>query len=269
MTDSNNPMLAGALDYAKRGWAVLPVQANGKAPLGKLVPHGFLHATTNPKTLQQWWTIEPTANIGIRTGAISDLFVFDIDPRNGGNQSLSTLEAQYGRLPETLQALTGGGGRHLYFVHPGGCLASHLGLPGVDIKADGGYVVAPPSRHASGGIYSWKEGAGPTTKALSLLPQWLLERLRSIITTASGRSLSEWRTVAMQGIAEGQRNIWVTRLAGHLLGHRIDPIVSLDLILAWNQVHNRPPLPQDEVIKTVDAIAGRELRRRQGGPRHG
>ena len=203
MTDSNNPMLAGALDYAKRGWAVLPVQANGKAPLGKLVPHGFLHATTNPKTLQQWWTIEPTANIGIRTGAISGLFVFDIDPRNGGNQSLSTLEARYGRLPETLQALTGGGGRHLYFVHPGGCLASHLGLPGVDIKADGGYVVAPPSRHASGGIYSWKEGAGPTTKALSLLPQWLLERLRSIITTASGRSLSEWRTVAMQGIAEG------------------------------------------------------------------
>ena len=113
MTDSNNPMLAGALDYAKRGWAVLPVQANGKAPLGKLVPHGFLHATTNPKTLQQWWTIEPTANIGIRTGAISGLFVFDIDPRNGGNQSLSTLEARYGRLPETLQALIGGGGRSL------------------------------------------------------------------------------------------------------------------------------------------------------------
>ena len=99
--------------------------------------------------------------------------------------------------------------------------------------------------------------------------QWLLKQLRSTNTTASGRSLSEWRTVAMQGVGEGQRNIWVTRLAGQLLSRDIDPIVSLHLILAWNQVHNRPPLPQDEVIKTVDAIAGRELRRRQGGPRHG
>ena len=269
MTDSSNPMLAAALDYSRQGWAVLPVQPNGKAPLGKLVPRGFFNATTDPKTLQQWWTIEPRANIGIRTGAISGLFVLDLDPRNGGDQSLATLEAQYGRLPDTLQALTGGGGRHLYFVHPGGCLASNLGLPGIDIKGDGGYVVAPPSRHASGGMYLWKEGAGPTTTSLSLLPQRLLKQLGSRITTSSGRSLSEWRTVTMQGIEEGQRNTWVTRLAGHLLRRGIDPIVSLSLIVAWNQVHNRPPLPQDEVVKTVNAIAGRELRHRQGGHRHG
>ena len=113
------------------------------------------------------------------------------------------------------------------------------------------------------------EGAGPTTKALSLLPPWLLDRLRSTINTYSGRSPSEWRTVAMHGIGEGQRNTWVTRLTGHLLCRGIDPIVTLSLVVAWNQVHNRPPLPQDEVIKTVNAIAGREWQRRQGEYRHG
>ena len=73
----------------------------------------------------------------------------------------------------------------------------------------------------------------------------------------------------MRGIGAGQRNTWVTRLAGHLLRHGIDPIVALYLIAAWTQVHNRPPLSLDEVIKTVDAIAGRELRRRQEGGHHG
>ena len=73
----------------------------------------------------------------------------------------------------------------------------------------------------------------------------------------------------MHGVEAGQRNTWVTRLVGHLLRRGIDPIVAMYLIAAWNQVHNRPPLPQDEVIRTVNAIAGRELRRRQGGVNHG
>ena len=70
MMDGSNPMLTAALGYAQQGWAVFPVQPDGKAPLGKLVPRGFLNATTDPNTVQQWWTIEPRANIGIRTGQI-------------------------------------------------------------------------------------------------------------------------------------------------------------------------------------------------------
>ena len=271
MMESNHNLLAAALSYSRQGWAVLPVQSKGKAPLGKLVPCGLLNATTDPDIIQQWWATEPQTNIGIRTGAISGLLVLDIDPRNGGDQSLAELERQYGPLPETVEALTGGGGRHLFLTYPGGSLPSKPFLPGIDVKADGGYVVAPPSHHPSGQRYEWKPGAGPEAKALAALPQRLLDFLKGSNTTASisARSVSEWRQVAMRGIGEGQRNTWVARLVGHLLRRGIDPVVALCLIAAWNQVHNRPPLPQDEVIRTVDAIAGRELRRRQGGRSHG
>jgi hypothetical protein len=263
-------LLASALSYSRQGWAVLPIQPKGKAPLGKLVPHGFHNATTDSTILQQWWATEPGANIGIRTGAISGLLVLDIDPRNGGDRSLTELQRQRGTLPETVEALTGGGGRHLFFAHPGGALTSKPFLPGVDIKADGGYVVAPPSLHPSGQLYEWKQGAGPEAKSPAPLPPWLLECLKSPNTgSPAARSVSEWRQVAMRGIGEGQRNTWVTRLVGHLFRRGVDPIVSLYLVAAWNQVHNRPPLPEDEVIRTVAAIAGRELRRRQGNRSHG
>ena len=265
-----NSLLNGALGYARHGWPVLPIRPRGKAPLGKLVPRGFLNATTDPEILEQWWATEPCANIGIRTGAVSGLFVLDIDPRNGGEQSLTALEQQHGTLPETLEALTGGGGRHLFIVHPGGHLPSKPILPGVDLKVDGGYVVGPPSTHPSGRLYEWKQGAGPETKALAPLPHRLLKYVqgpRAVSTSA--RPVSEFRQVAMHGIGEGQRNIWVTRLVGHLLRKGVDPFVALYLTTAWNQVHNQPPLPRDEVIRAVNAIAGRELRRRQGGGRHG
>ena len=270
MMESKLDLLAAALSYSRLTWAVLPVQPKGKAPLGKLVPHGLLNASTDPDILQQWWADEPQANIGIRTGTISGLLVLDIDPRNGGDQSLARWEQQYGTLPETVEALTGGGGRHLVFAYPGGSLQSKVFLPGVDMKADGGYIVAPPSVHPSGHQYAWKPDSGPHAKAVAPFPQRLLESLKHQSTVSpSARAVSEWRHIAMHGVEAGQRNMCVAQLAGHLLRRGIDPIVALYLIAAWNQVHNRPPLPQDELIRTVNAIAGRELRRRQGGPRHG
>lgn len=270
MMESKQDLLAAALSYARPAWAVLPVQPKGKAPLGTLVPHGLLNATTNPDILQQWWAAEPQANIGIRTGAISGLLVLDIDPRNGGDQSLAGWEEQHGTLPETVEAFTGGGGRHLIFAHPGGSLPSRVFRPGVDVKSDGGYIVVPPSLHPSGHLYAWKPDAGPHATALAPFPQRLLESLKHQTTASpSARAVSEWRHIAMHGVEAGQRNTCVAQLVGHLLRLGIDPIVALYLIAAWNQVHNRPPLPQDEVIRTVNAIAGRELRRRQGGPHHG
>src|SRR5574341_875719 len=175
MSRKSHELLTAAVQYIARAWWVLPIQPMGKAPLGRLVPRGFLNATTDPQTLQTWWRAEPRANVGIRTGAISGLVVLDIDPRNGGEQSLRSFEQQCGKLPETLEALTGGGGRHVFFVHPGGHLPSKPILPGVDLKADGGYVVAPPSRHPSGRFYEWKPDAGPELQALAPLPHGLLE----------------------------------------------------------------------------------------------
>src|SRR5881394_3129330 len=100
--------------------------------------------------LRQW----AEAGIGVVTGAISGLVVVDVDAGHGGNESLEQLEREHGPMPTTLECRTGGGGRHLYFAHPGGLARNKVGLaPGIDIRADGGYVVAPPSLHASGVQY--------------------------------------------------------------------------------------------------------------------
>ena len=92
-----------------------------------------------------WFSEWSEAGIGIVTGAVSGLVVLDIDPRHGGDGSLGRLEQHYERLPATVECRSGGGGRHLYFAHPGGLVRNKVGLaPGVDLRGDGGYVVAPP-----------------------------------------------------------------------------------------------------------------------------
>lgn len=171
------PIPGSPLDYALRyaglGLPVLPLY--GITPDGHCACHkgagcdspgkhprtvgGLKDATTDPETIRRWWNAFPHANIGIRTGARPDgggIVVLDLDPRNGGEDSFAELERTHGPLPSTIQVITGGGGRHYYFGHPGGHLANKSNLlPGIDVKADGGYVVAPPSRHISGGTYRW------------------------------------------------------------------------------------------------------------------
>ena len=87
----------------------------------------------------------PTANVGIATGARSGLVVLDVDPRHGGDEQLAAFEAEHGKLPETAAVVTGGGGAHYYFNHPGGDIRSRKLSPGLELKADGTFVVAPPS----------------------------------------------------------------------------------------------------------------------------
>ena len=122
-----------------------------------MTKNGLNDGTTNEEIIDSWWTKNPRANIGIRTGTESGIIVLDIDPRHEGNVSLAQLEQKHGNLPVTGEVLTGGGGRHLFFKHPGGTAGSKAGLaPGLDVRGDGGYVVAPPSNHISGRCYQWK-----------------------------------------------------------------------------------------------------------------
>lgn len=154
MTTGN--MLASALKYAAKGWYVLPCRPSGKEPL---IPHGVLGATADEDTIRRWWEAWPTANVAIATGARSGIVALDVDPRHGGDESLAAITQRYGPLPATLTVLTGGGGRHFYFTHPGGNVKNASGLggwPGIDLRADGGYVLAPPSIHPSGQAYRWK-----------------------------------------------------------------------------------------------------------------
>jgi hypothetical protein len=163
-------MLDTALAYAQRGWAVLPIHTmiNGTCSCGKpscsgpgkhpRTGHGVKDATTDEATIRRWWEQHPDANIGIATGAISNLVVLDVDPRHGGHESLEQWKAQYGDdFLNTVTSCTGGGGLHLLYTHPGQPMKNWVSLaPGLDIRGDGGYIVAPPSLHGSGRRYAWK-----------------------------------------------------------------------------------------------------------------
>lgn len=240
-----------ALDYAGRGWSVVPIEPGGKRPLVRW--EELQQRRASPAELHDWLARWPDANVGIVTGSISGLLVLDVDPRHDGSESLAALEAEHGALPATVEALTGGGGRHLYFAHPGGVLRNRVGLrPGIDLRGDAGLVVAPPSRHASGRSYRWREGHAPGDLPLAALPDWLLHPAGA--SRGTGHPLPWWRERARELVREGERNSRLASFAGHLLWHGVDPEVATELLLCWNRLHCEPPLSDEEVVRTVESI---------------
>jgi hypothetical protein len=159
-----------ALAYARRGVPVFPCEPGGKRPLTR---NGFWDSTTEVRRVRAWWGRWPEANVGIPTGARSGLLVLDVDARGGGFESLAALERERGPIPATARARTGGGGVHVFFRYPAAETvrnsAGTLGA-GLDVRGEGGYVVAPPSR--TRGAYEWIDRSPPTE------PLWLLSRLR-------------------------------------------------------------------------------------------
>src|SRR5512135_2253676 len=237
--------------YLARGWSILPVRARDKRPLLGWEP--LQSSRPSADQVSDWFKRWPDANIGIVTGEISNLIVLDIDPAHGGDASLDRLERELGPLPVTIEAMTGGGGRHLYFAHPGALIRNRTGLAqGMDLRGDGGYIVAPPSVHPSGQPYVWAAGRSPEEVMLAVLPRWVL-RLSGV--TRTRRSLSDWRRLVHDGVPEGQRNSSIASLTGHLLWHQVDPEVALELLLAWNRMRCRPPLEDAEVAQVVSNIA--------------
>lgn len=166
-----NARLEAALSYAGRGWHVLPLANKGKWPLTR---HGKDDATTDSQLIRGWWREWSTANIGLACRA-SGFVALDVDPRNGGDDSLWTFEQFYGDLPETLRVLSGGGGIHLLFAHPEVPVVGEL-APGLEVK-DRGYIVAPPSVHPNGRRYEWDCEEGED-QPLATLPAAWLERVR-------------------------------------------------------------------------------------------
>src|SRR5690606_27099871 len=136
----------------------------GKHPLTR---RGVHDASLDAETVKAWWRRWPDANVAIAAG--DGLVVLDVDVRNGGDASLTELERDYGEI-RTLTARTGGGGLHLYFR---GDLPQKLVFrDGLDLKAAGGYVIAPPSQHTSGRRYTWV-ALGDLPQAPQPVPSWL------------------------------------------------------------------------------------------------
>ena len=171
-----SPTGAAALDYAARGWAVFPLRPRDKTPA---CAHGVRDATTDIERIRRYWLRVPDANVGIATGAASGFWVLDID----GPEAAAWLAERYPTLPATRAQVTARG-RHLLFAVPPGVeirnSAGRLG-PGLDVRGEGGYIVAAPSVHPSGHVYAW---CGPD--AIAEPPAWLVEALvgRSVSVSA-------------------------------------------------------------------------------------
>lgn len=160
-----------ALMYAERGWNVLPL--TGKKPAIKC---GVYDARRDEPFIKQRFA--NGKNIGIQTGKDSGIVVIDIDPRNGGDATFSDLITEHGVIPETLQAITGSNGYHIFFNYPGVRLRGKLGA-GIDVKSDGGYVVAPPSVHPdTKQRYAWRNDYD-----IADMPAWMLKLLTAPPTT--------------------------------------------------------------------------------------
>jgi hypothetical protein len=239
-------------DYIAHGWSIIPIRSGDKRPLVRWEEFQYRHPRV--EEVQAWFSGWPEAGIGIVTGALSGLVVLDIDVRHGGEASLERLERHHGRLPATVECRSGGGGRHLYFAHPGALLRNKVGLaPGVDLRGDGGYVVAPPSLHASGVRYAWVRDRRPAMADLAPLPDWVL---RQAIEQPGrlGHPIAHWRRLVREGVREGERNNTIASLAGHLLRHRVDAPVVMEVLLCWNRVRCQPPLVDEEVVSVVESI---------------
>lgn len=256
-----NEMLEWAQAYAQRGWYVFPVHglvedaeggregAEGSATLrctcgaahegadrdaGKhpVMRNGLKGATRDAEKIAGWWGSEEGKhwNIGVRTGEVSGLTVLDVDIGEGksGGETWAALTSEKGE-PETLTAITGSGGAHALFKYNSALNTSSNTLgPGVDCRNDGGYIVAAPSRHRSGGRYSWVEIASPSMfslgegpAALATLPAHLSKRVetrgrKKDSAARNKRYTVEQVRVMLESVDAGDRDLW--RSVGIVLG---------------------------------------------------
>lgn len=267
-------LITAALQYRIKGWPVIPLHgvkdgvctcdkgascsSPGKHPRTK---QGVKDATTDTEIVAKWWTKWPDANIGIATGTTSGLLVLDVDPRHGGDDSLDALVDQHGPLPDTVGSMTGGGGWHTYFEYTGAepirNSAGKLG-PGLDIKSVGGYVVAPPSRHISGGNYEWELSSHPDDTPLAPPPQWLVKALsHNGEPVKSGRDGGNLPRLA--GVPERSRNNAVYAYACDLLRRDVDRS-EMTLLVQQKAANCEPPLPLDEVKQAIRSAIKTVLR---------
>ena len=191
--------------YLGRGWSVIP--ARGKVPSIRWTEYQQRRPTEDEVT--KWWKMWPDSNVFVITGKISGLFVLDVDHKAGGEDTLFSLTQKYGALPMTPIVLTGGGGVHYYFKHPGGDVRPSAGLlgNGLDIRADSAGVVAPYSIHPSGGQYTWEASAGVDDVPLADVPGWLM----TLLGLAIREKLRPDEVLA--GVPEGRRDVSLFRLA--------------------------------------------------------
>jgi hypothetical protein len=265
---------AAAIDYCKMGFSVVSVHYakrdgfcscgdSGCKAIGKH-PYGNWKWQTEYKMrefgITQEWPRHPLCNVGIITGAISGIDVIDIDGEEGLHSLQEHLGLTLDEMPVTPMVKTPGGGYHLYYRHKNDLLIkTRSGVLGhIDIRSNGGMVVAPPSKHSNGGIYKWVEG-----RSLQDVPIGEFDFTRLFEKPAKGvsepkaaagePSKAYWYIEALEGVDEGRRNDIATRLAGRYfhLGLHMEEIKLL--LGGWNK-QNRPPMDDSEMASIIRSI---------------
>ncbi len=267
----HDPLLEGALWTVARIGHVFPVHscdASGLCSCRKTgCPSPGKHpriqdwsskASSDPDTVRAWWRRWPAANMGVPTGAVSGIVVLDVDGEIGA-ASLAELERKHGPLPKTFSSLTGGGGQHFLFLHnprhPIRNKARFLGFAGIDVRGDGGYVVVPPSIHASGRSYTWKPRSGPHDPDVPLaeLPEWMLP---SASGGADGSTGSPRLAPAVgEEIPEGMRHDTLMSIAGSMRRRGLGASEIEPTLLAVNANRCRPSLDRAEVHAIAEGVS--------------
>lgn len=249
MTDMTKTALAYTQPNGERTpWAIFPLTPGAKIPLPG--GHGCTEATADADQVATWWKKTPAANIGIACGEINGFVVIDVDRGHDdgidGADTLRELEQEMGALPDTVEALTPNGGRHLFFKYPSGQnIRNKTGIaPGIDIRANGGYVVGVPSTLANGRSYEWEASSYPNEHEIAALPdawrKWLID--------ACGRFTLPQET------RQGGRNDTLHRYGASLRAQNYPPEKIRDLLTKYNRESCRPPVDDRELETIISSV---------------
>jgi archaellum biogenesis ATPase FlaH len=216
--------------------------------------------------VNHWFTMNPEANMGIVTGKVSNLVVFDLDSRE------ATLYAEEeGGFPETPKVKTGKG-YHIYMKYPGFEVRNNVNKKlTIDIRGDGGYVAAPPSLHGSGRRYSWEEGYSIFEIDPAPCTPWMVDYLKDLAASkekpvqevpAGGNEKDPeedqiqktYSEIIQKGCLQGERNDTAAKLIGHWFKCGMEEKEIWEMATVWNETKNKPPLPESELKRTLESV---------------
>lgn len=245
-----NDLKEAALSYAARGLSVFPLIEKDKKPL---TVNGFKDATTDPAKIEEWWTIHPNANVGIATGDVSGGLVaidMDIDKekdKNGYHAFLKWCDENFLILPDSWLSITGRGGYHLLYksLFP---VPSKIGwLEDVDIRANGGYIVAPPSIHPNGSRYEWEQA--PDDYDLITTDDIDVEFVMNSVLAANKSNTEPLKVPDV--IPEGHRDEFMFKLACKYQAMGMSDDAMLAALQIENKTRCQPPLTEKEIRQKV------------------
>ena len=238
-----------AQEYLKRGYSVIPIDADKKPRFNW---EKYQKQLPTEDELASWFFeykhLAPEG-IAIITGELSGVVVLDVEV----DGDITGLD-----MPTTPTAKTGGGGRHYYFKHPGFPVKTRTRILNrkIDVRGDGGYAIVPPSKSFKGS-YEWIVGLDTP---LADMPEWMVGKIQGNkpVSPSPAPTSNVWEEIA-DGVAEGQRHDTAVRFTGKLLAHipRRDRGIVLPLMRGWNE-NNIPPLPDEELAKIYEDIRAKQ-----------